>query len=47
MTEKSIIKGKREEIILSDHKITIIAPYRLIDYEKGRKKLRKLLKDNA
>ncbi len=43
---KSILRGRREEIVLNKHKVTVIAPHKLIDYEEGRKKLRKLLLEN-
>lgn len=41
--EKSILKGKREELVLSDHKTIVIVPDKIIPYEEGRAKLRKLL----
>ncbi len=46
VNERSILKGKREEITLNKHKVTVIAPDKLIDYEKGRERLRKLLIEN-
>jgi len=44
--EKSILKGKREEISLNKHKVTVIAPEKLLDYEKGKEKLRKIIAEN-
>ena len=44
--EKSILKGKREEISLNKHKVTVITSDKLIDYEKGKEKLRKIIAGN-
>ena len=44
--EESILHGKREEIMLNKHKVTVIAPEKLIPYEEGREKLRELLLKN-
>ncbi|MBI2173281.1 MAG: hypothetical protein HYT73_03700 [Candidatus Aenigmarchaeota archaeon] len=46
MSNDSILKGNREELILNKHKVTVIAPSKMIPYEEGRKKLRKLLLEN-
>ncbi len=42
----SMLKGKREKIKLNKHTVTVIAPRKLIPYEEGRAKLRKLLLAN-
>ena len=42
----SMIKGKREEVTLNGHKVTVIVPDKRIPYNEGRAKLRKLLLDN-
>jgi len=46
MNDRSILKGKREEIMLNKHKVTVIVPGKLIPYEEGREKLRRLLIEN-
>jgi len=46
MNDRSILKGKREEIMLNKHKVTVIAPKKLIPFEEGCEKLRKILIEN-
>jgi len=46
MNKISILDGKREVIELNKHKVIVIAPKKLIPYEKGCEKLRKLLVSN-
>ena len=43
---KDRLRGKREVVNLNKHKVTVIVPEKLIPYEEGREKLRKLLVAN-
>lgn len=46
MNGVSILKGKRETVKLNNHDVTVLASDKLIPYEEGREKIRKLLIEN-
>ena len=37
------LKGKREEIILNGHKVTVIKPSKKVSYEEGMKRIDKII----